>query len=134
MGSPRGAGQRGRQVVSRFRLPFAFQAPVAVGFRGFGGVLGTRTLSRGDEGANGTQKCPFKTPGCVPAASSAALGTTALVQGRRERVYFVVGREGGTPKKMKSLRLEGSWLLRKRVYLLIGWGHCSKGEKPRIGV
>lgn len=35
---------------------------MAVGFLGFGGVIGTRKLSRGEEeGAGGSQKCLFKT-------------------------------------------------------------------------
>lgn len=91
MGSRRDARQKGRRVVSRFRLPFVFQVPVAIGFRGSGGVLGTRKLSWGEEGVSGPQNCPFKTPAVFPNASSAALGTTALVQGLRKSVYFVVG-------------------------------------------
>lgn len=132
-GSPREASRRGCRVVSSFRLPFALQTPVAVGFRGFGGVTGTRKLSRGEEGANDSQNCPFR-PRCVPAASSAALGTTALVHSPTKCVYLVVGKEGGNPRKVRSPRPEGSWLLRKRVYLLIGWGHLSRGEKLGIGV
>lgn len=64
--SPRDASRRGSRVVSRFRLPFALQAPVAIGFRGFGDVIGTRKLSREEEGANGSQNCPFKTPAVFP--------------------------------------------------------------------
>lgn len=53
--------------MSRFRLPFALQAPVAVGFRGFGSVTGTRKLSQGEEeGASGSQNCPFKTRAVFP--------------------------------------------------------------------
>lgn len=77
---------------------------------------------------------PLSPSGCVPAASSAALGTTALVYSPRKCVYLVVGKEGGIPRKMRSPRPEGCWLLRKRVYLLIGWGHLCRGEKLGIGV
>lgn len=53
--------------MSRFRLPFALQAPVTVDFPGFGGVTGTRKLSQGKkEWASGSQDCPFKTRAVFP--------------------------------------------------------------------
>lgn len=59
--SPRDASRRGSRVVSSFRLTFSLQGPVAGGCRGLGGITGTRKLSRGEEGANGSQNCPLKT-------------------------------------------------------------------------
>lgn len=69
-----------------------------------------------------------KDPGCVPAASPATPGTIAPFYGLRKCVCFVVGEEGGNPRKMRSLRPEVSRLSEKRVYLLTGWGQFSRGE------
>lgn len=54
---------------------------------------------------------------------------------RSEKLCVFCGvEEGGNPRKMRSLRPEGCLLSGKRVYLLIGWGQCSKGEKLGRGV
>ena len=130
---------RESEGVSRLEplSPFlSVPVPVAVDFPVFVGVPGTRKRSQAKkEWASGSRDCRFKTRALFPPRPVLAKpGTTALVHGSRKCVCFVVGEEGGNPRKMRSLRPEVSRLSEKRVYLLTRWGQFSRGEELGRGV